>query len=153
MAAAATQPDPDPHLPDPDPVGVGPDGSVWYRSSSVSDFESGVSGAKLELVRPDGRRTPVDPPDGFETQYCVGPSGSDGSLWIFRGVDEGDGLKCLSGPDSPDWLRWDGRQWQAINRIGLGRDGTLTRWTVAEDGALWGWGAQIARLPDRLTAE
>jgi hypothetical protein len=99
-----------PGLPD---CGVlaGAGGSVWVL---VDGAVTGVS--------PDGARTAIGRPDGFE-DMGMWAAGDDGSLWVSGWVD-----------GTSRFARWDGRAWTPVD---VPNPDALSSLAVSDDGAAW----------------
>jgi hypothetical protein len=111
----------------PCPDSAGPDGSVWIKT-----------GTALALIHPDGSRTAVDLPKGYES-FCLQSAGPEGSAWINAQDLQKDYEVCA---DADTLIRWDGHRWAAVNgtdtvNLGPQDEGDGTTMLVTDDGATW----------------
>jgi alpha-tubulin suppressor-like RCC1 family protein len=130
----------------PQPLRPDRNGSVWWVSE-----DGGDDGDVLEY-RADATRASIGRPEGLDL-LCLEGVGIDGSVWVSRGEDEGEGTECWV---DDDWHRWDGRRWvpeQAPDKF-------VSNWlaVVAGDGTGWAFGGDeagtgyaISRYADEAT--
>jgi hypothetical protein len=90
---------------------AGAGGSVW----ALVDGE-------VVRVGPDGSRTSIGRPDGFE-DMGMWAAGDDGSLWVGGWVDGASGF-----------ARWDGQAWTQVD---IANPDALSSLAVSDDGAAW----------------